>query len=128
MAKWNENALDYYEDTKPQTVMEMVREFVTLTEQTPNTMLYADLITEEFEEWMEERVETPEELKELADLVYVIYGYANAAGYDLDEAIARVHENNMGRCVQPDGTVKRRPDGKILKNPDHPKVDLEDLI
>lgn len=128
MAKWSEAALDYYEDTKPQTVMEMVRGFTTLTEQPPNTMLYADLIVEEFEEWREERTGTVEDLKELADLVYVIYGYANAAGYDLDEAITRVHENNMGRCVQPDGTVKRRPDGKILKNPDHPKVDLEDLI
>lgn len=128
MAKWSEDAMDYYEDTKPQTVMEMVRGFTTLTGQQPNTMLYADLIAEEFDEWTDERTGTVEDLKELADLVYVIYGYANAAGYDLDEAITRVHENNMGRCVQPDGTVKRRPDGKILKNPDHPKVDLEDLI
>lgn len=128
MAKWSEDALDYYEYTKPQTVLDMVREFVTLTEQTPNTMLYADLITEEFEEWREERVETPEELKELADLVYVIYGYANAAGYDLDEAVLRVHRNNMGRCQQDDGTILRREDGKIIKNPNYPKVDLEDLI
>ena len=68
------------------------------------------------------------ELKELADLVYVCYGYANACGYDLDEAIRRVHENNVGRCVQPDGSIKRREDGKILKNEDYPKVDLGDLV
>jgi predicted HAD superfamily Cof-like phosphohydrolase len=128
MAKWSENALDYYEVTIPQTVMSMVREFTTLTGQQPNTMLYADLIAEEFDEWTDERTGTVEDLKELADLVYVIYGYANAAGYDLDEAIFRVHENNVGRCTQPDGSVKRRADGKIMKNPDYPKVDLEDLL
>jgi len=46
----------------------------------------------------------------------------------LDEAVRRVHENNVGRCVQPDGTVKRREDNKILKNKDFPKVDLSDLL
>jgi len=64
----------------------------------------------------------------LADLVYVIYGFANAKGWDLDEAIRRVHVNNLGRCIQPDGTIQRRVDGKILKNKDYPKVNLEDLV
>lgn len=128
MAKWKEDAMDYYEATKPQTVMEMVREFVTTTDQTPKPDLYEKLIREEFTEWVIEQPGTVTELKELADLVYVCYGYANALGYDLDEAIARVHENNVGRCVQPDGTVKRREDGKIMKNPDYPKVQLEDLV
>lgn len=128
MAKWSEESWEYYEVTKPQTVMDMVREFATVTEQVPNTMLYANLMEEEMEEWRNEAGGTVEELKELADLTYVIYGYANAMGYDLDEAVARVHENNLGRCLQPDGTVKRREDGKILKNPDYPKVQLEDLI
>jgi len=49
-------------------------------------------------------------------------------GYDLDEAVRRVHENNVGRCVQPDGSVKRREDGKIIKNKDYPKVNLTDLV
>lgn len=67
-------------------------------------------------------------LKELADLVYVTYGYAVTFGWDLDEAFRRVHENNMGRMYQPDGTIKRRADGKIIKNKDYPKVDLGDLV
>lgn len=128
MAKWKEDALDYYEVTIPQTVMDMVREFATVTDQTPKPDLYEKLILEEFSEWVEEEQGAVEELKELADLVYVCYGYANALGYDLDEAVARVHQNNVGRCVQPDGTIKRREDGKIMKNPDYPKVQLEDLI
>ena len=40
----------------------------------------------------------------------------------------RVHTNNLGRCTQPDGTVHRRADGKIMKNLDYPKVNLQDLV
>ena len=131
----NEHDLDafgYWTAAKPrqQSVHQMVREFSQLTGQHPQPILYSSLIKEEFEEWTEElQNDTHEEqLKELADLVYVVYGYAKARGWDLDEAIHRVHENNLGRCVQPDGTVKKRDDGKILKNKDYPKVDLSDLV
>jgi len=85
-------------------------------------------------EW-EEEIDRPDddkspqkELKELADLVYVIYGYANARGWNLDEALCRVHSNNLGRMYQPDGSIKRREDGKIEKNKAYPKVDLSDLV
>jgi hypothetical protein len=130
--------MSYY--TPPQTYqtpMDMVKEFSRVLDQKPDPVLYADLIEEEYGEWIESRVDDPHkiieelmeaELKELADLVYVCYGYANAMGYNLDEALRRVHENNLGRCLQPDGSVKRRADGKILKNKDYPKVRLDDLI
>ena len=40
----------------------------------------------------------PQELlKELADLVYVTYGYAATYGWDLDEAFRRVHASNMSK-------------------------------
>ena len=106
----------------------MVREFAEVTQQKPDPALYMDLVHEEYSEWYESLVGTEHELKELADLVYVCYGFANAMGYDLDEAIRRVHLNNIGRCVQPDGSVKRRADGKILRNKSYPKVDLSDLV
>lgn len=120
--------LDYYDAAKNKTVMDMVVEFSTVMGQTPNPNLYEKLITEEFVEWSEEVLDAHNELKELSDLVYVCYGYANAMGWDLDEAIRRVHTNNVGRCLQPDGSVHRRDDGKILKNLDFPKVDLKDLL
>jgi predicted HAD superfamily Cof-like phosphohydrolase len=108
----------------------MVKEFAEKTEQEPQAFLYAALIGEEADEWRSEylRDTKEEQLKELADLVYVIYGFANAKGWDLDEAVRRVHINNLGRCIQPDGSVQRRADGKILKNPDYPKVNLTDLV
>jgi predicted house-cleaning noncanonical NTP pyrophosphatase (MazG superfamily) len=109
------------------TPTEMVKEYAKTTGQKPNHNLYAELIIEEFEEWCIEF--NPElELKELADLLYVIYGYANARGWDVEEALRRVHKNNMGRMYQPDGTIKRREDGKIIKNADYPKVELSDLV
>ena len=133
MAKWGTDLEDqtfgyWSHDTKPQTPTEMVREFVTISGQKPSPDLYSKLISEEFYEWLEAYEGTQEELKELADLLYVIYGYANARGWDIGEAFRRVHENNLGRMYQPDGTIKRREDGKIMKNKDYPKVNLEDLI
>ncbi|CAB4139224.1 Phosphoribosyl-ATP pyrophosphohydrolase-like [uncultured Caudovirales phage] len=110
----------------PPTNTEMVREFARVTEQVVDPILYANLISEEYGEFID-AVPGGDELKELADLVYVIYGYANAKGYKLDEAIQRVHENNIGRCIQPDGSIQRRADGKIIKNKDYAKVDLGGL-
>ena len=128
MAKWKDTGLDYFEQERHYTPSAMVREFSKVLDQKPDVALYQRLICEEYEEWCKELPHTVKDLKELADLVYVIYGYALAAGYNLDEAVERVHDNNIGRCVQPDGTVKRREDGKIIKNPDYPAVYLEDLI
>lgn len=118
----------YSENEGPPSTMDMVKEFSRVLGQKPSAALYAILIQEEFDEWLETDAWEEEDLKELADLVYVIYGYANACGFDLDEAIRRVHANNLGRCVQPDGSILRREDGKIIKNKDYPKVKLDDLV
>lgn len=123
---------DYKDRARVQvmTPMSMVKEFAEKTGQEPKPYLYAALIAEEADEWRSEyqRDTKEEQLKELADLVYVVYGFANAKGWDLDEAVRRVHMNNLGRCIQPDGSVQRRADGKIMKNLDYPKVDLSDLV
>jgi len=115
------------------SLMDMVESFRSTAGQKKNPSTSVMLIKEEFQEWIEElnKLTTGSdaaELKELADLVYVIYGYANVMGWDLDEAIRRVHENNMGRMYQPDGTIKRNAHGKVEKNKDYPKVDLSDLV
>lgn len=110
------------------TVTQMVKTFCQVLDQKPDPNLYMRLIVEEYQELMLDAQTEIEELKELADLVYVIYGYANAKGYNLEEALNRVHENNLGRCFQPDRTILRRGDGKIIKNKDYPKVDLRDLV
>ena len=52
----------------------------------------------------------------LADLVYVIYGMAIESGMDLDSVLAEVQASNLSKLM-PDGSVKLREDGKVLKGP-----------
>jgi predicted HAD superfamily Cof-like phosphohydrolase len=89
------------------------------------------LIEEEFNEVLEAAVDLPEHkaaiLKELADLAYVIYGTAEAFGWDLDEAVKRVHESNMSKLGE-DGKPIYREDGKVLKGPNYREPYLEDLV
>jgi len=121
----------YWDAPKPELkISQLPVEFSKITGQKATPGLYASLIQEEFDEWRSEylRDTTASQLKELADLLYVIYGFAHIKGWDLDEAVRRVHDNNVGRCTQEDGTIKRREDGKILKNPHYPKVNLGDLV
>jgi predicted HAD superfamily Cof-like phosphohydrolase len=65
-------------------------------------------------------------LKELADLVYVCFQFAAAAGWELDEALDRVHQSNMSKLV--DGKPLKREDGKVLKGPNYKPPYLTDLV
>ena len=57
------------------------------------------LIDEEYKEFSQAVANEPyeNELKELADLVYVCYQYAENMEWDLDEALHRVHRSNMSK-------------------------------
>ena len=65
-------------------------------------------------------------LKELSDLVYVCFQYAAAAGWELDEALDRVHKSNLSKLV--DGKPLKREDGKVLKGPNYQPANLIDLV
>ena len=52
----------------------------------------------------------------LADLVYVVYGMAIESGMTLDSVLAEVQASNLSKLM-PDGSVKLREDGKVLKGP-----------
>ena len=94
-----------------------------------------NLITEEFKELLQAdgmlfRTGTEPKadcLKELADLVYVCYQYAANQGWDLDEALDRVHKSNMSKLDE-DGKPIFRKDGKVLKGPNYAPPNLEDLV
>jgi len=94
-----------------------------------------NLIVEEFKEFLEadsllyrdNPTVTAEGLKELADLVYVCYQYAENMNWFLDEALNRVHESNMSKLDE-DGKPIYREDGKVLKGPNYKPPDLTDLI
>ena len=74
------------------------------------------LIDEEWSEFHEAYHHESEEnqLKELADLVYVCYQFAASQEWDLDEAMRRVHKSNMSKLDE-DGKPIYRGDGKVLK-------------
>jgi NTP pyrophosphatase (non-canonical NTP hydrolase) len=66
-------------------------------------------------------------VKELADLVYVSFGYAATFGWDLDEALRRVHASNMSKLGD-DGKPIYREDGKVLKGDNYQPPSLKDLV
>ena len=66
-------------------------------------------------------------LKELADLVYVCYQYAESQGWFLDEAIHRVHQSNLSKLGE-DGEPIYREDGKILKVENFSEPNLEEVL
>lgn len=91
--------------------------------------LATKLITEEFNEFTGESGSNQAALlKELADLVYVCYGYADRFGWDLDEAFRRVHLSNMSKLDPVTGKPIFREDGKILKGSAYKEPNLRDLV
>ena len=94
-----------------------------------NRTMQLDLIAEEYKEFRYAAVaETyEEELKELSDLVYVCFQYAENMGWDLEEALDRVHKSNMSK-LGVNGEPIRRRDGKIMKGPNYAPPNLSDLV
>jgi len=121
-------------------ISEQAREFRTkynLKNSTlrPDRERQKNLIVEEFKEFLEadgmlfrhgKNVQY-ECLKELADLVYVCYQYAENMGWFLDEALDRVHKSNLSKLDE-DGKPIYREDGKVLKGPNYKPPTLEDLF
>ena len=104
--------------------------------QTKGTRSYQkNLIVEEFKEFLEAEgmlfreniVFEAEALKELADLIYVCYQYAENMGWLLDEALDRVHKSNMSK-LDHEGNPIYREDGKVLKGPNYKPPTLTDLV
>ena len=101
----------------------------------PSRTLQKNLIVEEFKEFLEaegmlfrQSLNLHEEaLKELADLVYVCYQYAENMNWDLDEALHRVHRSNMSKLDE-DGKPTYREDGKVLKSKNYRPPTLTDLV
>jgi len=136
---------EYFDDTQeslrdPNTYLgksplDMVKHFARTYGQSINhdfvkgsdiAMLRYHLIEEEVSE-LAEAEEPAHVLKEMTDAVYVLYGMAATFGWDLDEAVRRVHASNMSKLGE-DGQPIYREDGKVLKGPNYEEPDLSDLV
>lgn len=92
------------------------------------------LIREEFKEVVDELLDIINGhgdrinlAKELADLLYVVYGTADAFEIPLQEVFDAVHKSNMTK-VGESGKVERRKDGKILKGPNYVPPDIASVV
>lgn len=103
-------------------------------EQKRMILLRKKLVTEEFVEAMYEfdnmmlkkdRAHTNimALMKELADILYVVYGTAAAFGIDLDDVFSEVHDSNMSKLDEAGNPIYRE-DGKVLKGPHYKEPDM----
>ncbi|MFO0774809.1 MAG: MazG nucleotide pyrophosphohydrolase domain-containing protein [Nitrospiraceae bacterium] len=83
------------------------------------------LIDEEFAELREAMAEgsVPQIAKELADLLYVVYGTAVSCGMDMEAVFAEVHRSNMSKV----GGHKRE-DGKWIKPASYSPARVEPML
>ena len=105
-----------------------------ITEESKNNFdrmdLCQGLIEEEIEEFFTEldgpSINPEKTLKELCDVLYVVFGFASRYKEFkfLPEAFLRVHHNNMTKVQK----GHFRSDGKLVKPADHKQPDLSDLI
>ena len=87
--------------------------------------LRARLIQEEFDELQEAMKfeDLPGIAKELADLLYVVYGTAVSIGIDMEPVFKEVHRSNMSK----QGGHKRE-DGKWVKPPTYSPADVKSVL
>ena len=83
------------------------------------------LIQEEFEELQAALTakHLPQIAKELADLLYVVYGTAVSYGIDMEPVFQEVQRSNMSKV----GGYKRE-DGKWIKPPTYSPADIEPIL
>jgi predicted HAD superfamily Cof-like phosphohydrolase len=99
--------------------------------------LRRELITEEFCELIDEIIEIENDspladkakaAKELADLLYVIYGTAEVLGIDADAAFEAVHWSNMTKRDPITDKVIKDERGKVLKGELYQPPDMSSAL
>lgn len=112
-------------------VEEFHRTFEILAARTPTApddatrLLRERLIEEEFAELRDAMAsgDLPSIAKELADLLYVVYGTAVSCGVDMAPVFREVHRSNMTKIGG-----HKRADGKWVKPPTYSKAALEPIL
>lgn len=112
-------------------VEEFHRTFSIVTQEIPADLdeetkrLRVRLIEEEFDELKESMVggDLAAIAKEMADLLYVVYGTAVSYGIDMDPVFREVHRSNMSKV----GGYKRE-DGKWMKPATYSPACIEPIL
>lgn len=93
-------------------------------------ILYIKCIAEEFKEFVQEDVNTPNDMKELCDLIWVCVQYANACGYDLEAGMNELLKEYSSKFYDSEGNYNPqfREDGKLLKGAGFKKANFEQFF
>lgn len=92
--------------------------------------LYSDWIAEEYKEFMAEKDGTPEQFKELCDLIWVCIQKANKQGYDLRRGMLALIDEYRSKFYNKDHEYEPiyHPSGKLKKNTGFKKADFKALM
>ena len=92
--------------------------------------LYSDWIAEEYKEFMAEEDGTPEQFKELCDLIWVCIQKANKQGYDLRRGMLALIDEYRSKFYNADHEYEPiyHPSGKLKKNTGFKKADFKALM
>jgi predicted HAD superfamily Cof-like phosphohydrolase len=89
------------------------------------------IMKEEINEWLESALyndDTPKRAKELADILYTVFGTIITEGLQdqIEQVFDEVHKSNMSKLGD-DGKPVKRADGKVLKGENYKEPDLSFL-
>lgn len=92
--------------------------------------LYSDWIAEEYKEFMAEEDGTPEQFKELCDLIWVCIQKANKQGYDLRKGMVALIDEYCSKFYNADHEYEPiyHPSGKLKKNTGFKKANFKALM
>lgn len=115
-------------------VQSVLNDLLVATHENRNTRdlrsLYTEWINEEHKELLAEKPSTPNDMKELCDLLWVCIQYANACGYDLEKGMNELVTEYSSKFYDSDGNYNPqfRADGKLLKGTGFKKANFEQFF
>lgn len=115
-------------------VQSVLNDLLVATHENQNTRdlrsLYIEWINEEHKELLAEKPSTPNDMKELCDLLWVCIQYANACGYDLEKGMNELLKEYSSKFYDSEGNYNPqfREDGKLLKGTGFKKANFEQFF
>lgn len=115
-------------------VQSVLNDLLVATHESQNTRdlrsLYIEWINEEHKELLAEKPSTPNDMKELCDLLWVCIQYANACGYDLEKGMNELVSEYSSKFYDSEGNYNPqfREDGKLLKGTGFKKANFEQFF
>jgi NTP pyrophosphatase (non-canonical NTP hydrolase) len=115
-------------------VQSVLNDLLVATHENRNTRdlrsLYIEWINEEHKELLAEKPSTPNDMKELCDLLWVCIQYANACSYDLEKGMNELVSEYSSKFYDSEGNYNPqfRADGKLLKGTGFKKANFEQFF